>query len=136
MTTLAQGAIAIPEDLREMYEKCDGFRVNHPFQVSIRGLIERCARTEAQLRAAEERVAVLSAAVSDEEMDEVCCEYGAPEYVKTDDGEAWYWRFQYAELPVADHLSDLLRTGIEMMLAARAKADAQPPAELLDKETP
>lgn len=46
--------------------------------------------------------------ISYAEIDERCCELGAPEYVKTDDGEAWYWRFSGSELPVADTLAQLL----------------------------
>jgi hypothetical protein len=49
-----------------------------------------------------------------EEIDEWCCELGAPEYRKTDDGEAWYWCFSGSELPVADTLA-------ELFLAARSK---------------
>lgn len=42
------------------------------------------------------------------EINEICCEFGAPEYHKTDDGEAWYWCFNGRELPVADTLAELL----------------------------
>jgi hypothetical protein len=48
------------------------------------------------------------------EIDERCCELGAPIHLKTDDGEAWYWRFSGTELPVADTLA-------ELFLAARSK---------------
>jgi hypothetical protein len=43
-----------------------------------------------------------------DEIDERCCELGAPEYVYTEDGEAKYWRFSDSELPVADTLAELL----------------------------
>jgi hypothetical protein len=58
----------------------------------------------------------LDRSISYGEIDELCCELGSPEYVKTDDGEQWYWRFSGAELPVADHLGELLLTAL---LAAR-----------------
>lgn len=43
-----------------------------------------------------------------DEINEMACELGAPEYRKTDDGEAWYWCFSGSELPVADTLAELL----------------------------
>jgi len=41
-------------------------------------------------------------------LDEICCEWGPPEYVMTDDGEACYWRFAGHELPVGDNLGDII----------------------------
>ena len=55
------------------------------------------------------------------EIDELCCEWGAPEYRQTDDGEAWYWCFAGHDLPVADNLS-------ELFYAARRLAPPTPQA--------
>jgi hypothetical protein len=54
-------------------------------------------------------------------VDEVCCEYGPPEYRMTEDGEAWYWCFAGHDLPVADNLSELLIAAAQ--LSARAVVD-------------
>ena len=48
------------------------------------------------------------------EIDELCCEWGSPEYVMTDDGEAWYWRFSGHDLPVADNLSELFKAAQQL----------------------
>lgn len=48
------------------------------------------------------------------EVDEICCEWGPPEYVATDDGEAWYWRFPGHDLPVADNLSELFYAALQL----------------------
>jgi hypothetical protein len=60
------------------------------------------------------RFAPVKMLFSYDEIGEWCCELGAPEYVRTDDGEAMYWRFSGSELPVADTLP-------ELFLAARSK---------------
>ena len=60
----------------------------------------------------------LKARLSCDEIDELCCELGAPEYRQTDDGEARYWCFSGRDLPVADTLSELL-------IAARAALEAK-----------
>ncbi len=49
------------------------------------------------------------------EIDELCCEWGPPEYVATDDGEAWYWRFPGHDLPVADDLGELLLAARQLL---------------------
>jgi len=57
-------------------------------------------------------------------VDEVCCEYGPPEYRMTEDGEALYWCFPGHELPVADNLSELLLAGAQLMARNHVKAEA------------
>lgn len=48
------------------------------------------------------------------QIDEIVSEWGAPKYVMTDDGEAWYWCFPGHELPVADDLSELFRAARDL----------------------
>lgn len=48
------------------------------------------------------------------EIDEICAEWSAPEYVVTEDGEAWYWRFPGHDLPVADNLSELFIAALQL----------------------
>lgn len=62
------------------------------------------------------------------QIDDICCEWGAPEYVMTDDGEAWYWRFPGHDLPVADNLSELLIAALQLKRMA-IRLPASPVAE-------
>ena len=82
----------------------------------------------------------LKALLSDEEkgityceIDELCCEWGAPKYVQTEDGEAWFWKFEGSDLPVADHLSELLWAARQIVttrpFAARAALAQATPKE-------
>lgn len=60
-------------------------------------------------------------------IDEICCEWGPPEYVVTDDGEAWYWRFPGHDLPVADNLSELFLAALQLKpLAVATPSQPEP----------
>lgn len=60
-------------------------------------------------------------------IDEVCCDFGAPEYRMTEDCEAWYWCFPGHELPVADNLSELFVAASQMTaLIHVSKSEAKP----------
>lgn len=49
-------------------------------------------------------------------IDLLVIELGTPLHLKTDDGEAWYWKFSDSDMPVADTLGELLFAAIEMGL--------------------
>lgn len=76
----------------------------------------RCIELEAKITRLESSLAAAKTEARKEalDIDEICCEWGPPEYVMTDDGEAWYWRFAGHELPVANNLSELFRAAIDL----------------------
>lgn len=82
--------------------------------------LERAKKAEATLDEMRKRTVF-----SYNEIGELCCEFGAPEYRKTDDGEAYYWCFSGNELPVADDLAELLFAGRDLL---RAQAKQKEPA--------
>jgi len=80
---------------------------------------EEYAKLEAQLLASQ---AECERRFSYDEIDELCCEFGQPQFVQTDDGEAWYWQFKGSDLPVADNLAELFNAARRL-----SPTRAQPP---------
>ena len=84
---------------------------------------ERFRRVEAERDAALKEVERLKRVTfTCDEIDELCCECGEPRYVQTEDGEAWFWKFEGSDLPVADNLAELLLAA-RQLIAARANQD-------------
>lgn len=50
-----------------------------------------------------------------DELDEIVNTFGPPIYQRTDDGEAWYWKFKESDLPVADTIGELFYAGRQRM---------------------
>ena len=126
MTDFQERVIAERKDLYDKCEKLNAFIANSPIFKTLP--TDEQVRLRLQLLVMNQYATILAERIAEflkvpdstkttfpyDEIDERCCELGAPEYVETDDGEALYWRFSGSEFPVADTLAELL-------LAARSR---------------